>query len=157
VRRHARLVDYFMHDGGNARVWVQLRAAPGVSHARVPAVHEGRKTRLLTRVEGLPTLLPMSSPMFARALSAQRQVFELMDDVDVFEAHNEMKFYTWGALECCLPKGATRATLSGAYPRLEKGHVLIFEEVRGTETGSPDEADAAHRHAVRLTRVTVAE
>ena len=25
VRRHARLVDYFMHDGCNARTWVQVR------------------------------------------------------------------------------------------------------------------------------------
>ena len=27
VRRHARLVDYRMHDGANARVWVQLETA----------------------------------------------------------------------------------------------------------------------------------
>ena len=26
VRRHARLVDYAMHDGANARVWVQVRS-----------------------------------------------------------------------------------------------------------------------------------
>ena len=29
VRRHARLLDYAMHDGCNARVWVQVRIEVG--------------------------------------------------------------------------------------------------------------------------------
>src|SRR5262249_33499487 len=29
VRRHARLLDYSMHDGCNARVWVHIAVAPG--------------------------------------------------------------------------------------------------------------------------------
>jgi hypothetical protein len=33
VRRHARLVDYHMHDGSNARAWVQVRAAHKSSRA----------------------------------------------------------------------------------------------------------------------------
>ncbi len=31
--------------------------------------------------------------------------------VHLYEAHNEMLFYTWGDQECCLPRGATAATL----------------------------------------------
>ena len=105
-------------------------------------------------------------------------------------AHNEIHFYTWGGEECCLPRGATRATLEDAWadinapgpataadqkaeqqtkippidtsqwPRklaLNVGDVLIFEEVIGPKTGIPADADPAHRHAVRLTRVQPAE
>ena len=157
VRRHARLVDYFMHDGCNARVWVHVLAARDATPALLKAAHEGRPTRLLTRVEGQPPLMRTGSPAYARALASRPQVFELMHDIAVFEAHNEMKFYTWGALECCLPRGATRATLSGGYPDLQPGDVLVFEEVRGLETGSREEADPAHRHAVRLTRAAVTQ
>jgi hypothetical protein len=83
---------------------------------------------------------------------------------------------------CCLLKGATAATLTDAWQptsppttqqagkdyeppappaeerprllRLQVGDVLIFEELLGPKTGSPYDADPAHRHAVRLTRVT---
>jgi hypothetical protein len=157
VRRHARLVDYVMHDGGNARAWVQVRAADGAGHVRVNRAHEGRRTRLLTRLEGLPPVIRLQSTAYARALTGNPQIFELMDDLDVFEAHNEMKFHTWGARDCCLPRGATRATLRAAYPDLEPGHVLAFVEVRGPETGNPHDADPSHRHAVRLTKVTLAD
>ena len=73
----------------------------------------------------------------------------------LFEAHNEMKFYTWSEQRCCLPKGATSAELDGHFPDLQKGDVLIFEEVLGPRTGQPGDADPAHRHAVRLTQQPV--
>ena len=46
VRRHARLLDYPMHDGRNARTWVQLRV--DVATLEVPA-----RTPLLAHVNGL--------------------------------------------------------------------------------------------------------
>jgi hypothetical protein len=76
-----------------------------------------------------------------------------MHDVTLHAAHNELKFYTWGNRECCLPKGATQATLQGSVASLRKGDYLILEEVRGSRTGEPEDADPAHRHAVRLTSV----
>ena len=33
-------------------------------------------------------------------------------------AHNEMLFHTWGDERCCLPRGATRATLTDPGKRL---------------------------------------
>lgn len=33
------------------------------------------------------------------------------DPIRLYEAHNEINFYTWGDRECCLPRGATAATL----------------------------------------------
>ena len=67
-----------------------------------------------------------------------------------------MTFYTWESRDCCLPKGATRATLRDDGPDasvLRAGDVLIFEERKGPETGVKEDADPAHRHAVLLTRV----
>ena len=58
---------------------------------------------------------------------------------------------------CCLPAGATEATLAGSYPNLQPGDVLIFEEVLGPQTGEPADADIRHRCAVRLTQVSIAE
>src|ERR1044072_4093137 len=53
VRRHARLVDYFMHDGCNARAWLHIQAGPGV-HGLVLKRGSGKDTtRVLTRVKGL--------------------------------------------------------------------------------------------------------
>jgi len=86
-----------------------------------------------------------------------------------YPAHNTIGFYTWGDTECCLPRGATSATLwdvdyeteridpnpfhPGNVLQLRVGDVLIFEEILGPETGNPADADLSHRHAVRLTRV----
>ena len=36
--------------------------------------------------------------------------------IPLYRAHNEIRFYTWDRTECCLPIGATRATLSDDSP-----------------------------------------
>lgn len=46
-----------------------------------------------------------------------------------------------------------RATLHDHFPNLKPGDVLILAEVRGPQTGEPEDADPTHRHAVRLTEV----
>jgi hypothetical protein len=149
VRRHARLVDYAMHDGSNSRVWVQVLAAPGIHGFEL----KPRLTQVLTRVaDGMPCLIP-NSAAHARALAARPEAFELMHGLKLYHEHNEIKFYTWDARECCLPKGATQATVRGHFPHLEVGQVLILAEVRGPSTGEPEDADPQHRHAVRLTKI----
>ena len=77
--------------------------------------------------------------------------FLTMTDVTIFTAHNSMNFYTWGDGQCCLPAGATDATLEGTFPDLKAGDVLIFEEVMGPLTGDKADADPTHKWAVRLT------
>lgn len=150
ARRHARLVDYFMHDGCNARAWVQVQVSADIT------LPEG--TQLLTRVSGFGAGISPNSSAYDQALAQRPEVFETMHDVALRAAHNEIYFYTWGNEDCCLPKDATRATLkqknSGGSIQLAPGDVLIFEEVRGSQSGNPADADPAHRHAVRLTAVT---
>lgn len=153
VRRHARLVDYPMHDGRNARAWVHLKVRDDVNGLDLKP-GEGRKTtKFLSRTLDAPALIAQDSAAFKSAIEMRPQVFELIEPVKLFFAHNEMKFYAWGARECCLPKGATRATLRTHLPGLKKGDVLILAEARGPQTGKPEDADPLKRHAVRLTRV----
>jgi hypothetical protein len=155
VRRHARLVDYAMHDGSNARAWVRVIAAEGVSGVVLARSHADRPTQVLTRVTGGLPFVRSDGPAHEKLLETRPEAFELMHDLTLDAAHNEMRFYTWDARECCLPKGATRATLGGHFPHLKPGDVVILAEVRGPETGESEDANPAHRHPVRLTNVTL--
>ncbi|RCV89150.1 putative baseplate assembly protein [Billgrantia montanilacus] len=148
VRRHARLVDYRMHDGANARVWVQVQSsADGIT------LQAG--TRFLTRVNSFEPVIPEDDEEAALRLSPL--VFESLHAKTLTVVENAMPFYEWSDAECCLPGGATRATLAGDYPSLAPGDVLIFEERLGPRTGRAADADPAIRHAVRLTAVQAGE
>src|SRR5215212_1162288 len=148
ARRHARLVDYFMHDGCNACAWVQVQT-------KEDGVKLPRGTKLLTRTDEPPGAL--NPDRLVAALSAGAEVFEMMREVTLYASHNELYLYTWGDRECCLPGGATSATLRGDENALAPGDVLIFEEVCGPRTGEPEDADPARRHPVRLTGVNRTE
>ncbi|WP_232784485.1 GPW/gp25 family protein, partial [Carbonactinospora thermoautotrophica] len=177
VRRHVRLVDYAMHDGCNARAWIVLEADRRVTLERggfrFAAIDVGR---LDPRER--PDLGPVLSEEDLARLphAATCEVFEPVGggDLTLYPEHNRIPFWTWGEEEGFLPEGATSATLrdewaepaagpgaagSGARGRklrLKPGDVIVIEEVLGRETGSPADADPAHRQAVRLTSVTPA-
>ncbi len=151
VRRHARLVDYHMHDGCSARVWAQLL----IDDAVVGAVNLPQGTQLLTAVPGLPARFLENSQTYRDALSNAPEFFETLHAARLFAAHNTLCFYTWGDSRCVLPRGATRATLSGHFPDLRSGDVLIFEEQRGAKSGDPADSNPNQRFAVRLLDVSL--
>jgi len=142
-----------MHDGCNARVWVQIRVIDKDKSVKLQKRTDNGTTKLLTHVAEQPVCIPTDSHVCNKVLAEKPVVFELMHDAMLFEKHNEMKFYTWGNMECCLPKGALCATLLGHYPDLTAGCTLIFKEIRNPRTGLMEDADITHRHAVRLTEV----
>jgi hypothetical protein len=146
ARRHARLVDYQMHDGCNARAFVQIKTgADGVLPAR---------TQLLTLMPAAPRVIAPGSGILEAAMKQNPVVFETMQEARIFTAHGEpINLYTWLDGRCCLPKGATRATLAGHFPNLLAGDVLVLKEVVNPKTGEAQDADRARRHAVRLTHV----
>ena len=153
VRRHARLLDYSMHDGCNARAWIcfEVEESGGADGLVLNAL-----TPILTRGED-DTVMVSPDPTELAALIQEEKpvVFETLHQITLHSAHNSIMFYTWDNTECCLPKGATRATLLNAPElSLEVGNVLIFEEVISPETGFEADADISHRHAVRLTKVS---
>ncbi len=162
VRRHARLVDYWMHEGLNARAWVTVSTEADLTlrfaelaFAAIPGDNGGRSGGAINWSE-------LQS-------AAGATIFEPIplgtsDSIDFLAAHSEIQFYTWQRKECCLPAGSTRATLDDGSPyakqddplrlRLKAGDILILEETRGATTGSGADADPTHRHVVRLTAAT---
>jgi hypothetical protein len=149
VRRHAKLVDYPMHEGCNARAWVQLQSGSG-------DIFVEKGTQLVTTLPGFNTRITPNSTEYDKAIKLEPEVFEIMHDTVINDAHNDIKFYTWGDEDCCLPTGATRATLlDDPFNRLKlrKGDILIFEEIRNSETGLTADRNPNRRHVVRLTEV----
>jgi hypothetical protein len=150
LRRHARLVDYQIGEGANARAWVHLAAS--LDGVPVPP-----QTQIFPRVVGLPARVDPTLPIVATLLASPGPVFETLAPVTLWVEQNQMEFYTWEDAQCCLPTGATYATLTGAFGTLAVGQVLIFEETMGPLTGDPADADPAHRWAVRLTLATTTD
>jgi hypothetical protein len=202
VRRHVRLVDYPMHEGCNARAWVFVES--DTDRSLRPAD--------FYCITGFDPAPPAGKPLTEDDLHGVPAdaylVFEPVAGdparpIELRKASNEILLYTWGDAECCLPRGATQATLRDEWlaaapppppssppaygqpapgsppgygqpppagsgeacepppalpPRrrqldLKAGNLLLFEEVLGPKTGNPADADLAHRHVVRLTRV----
>jgi len=141
VRRHARLLDYFVHDGCNARALVcfEVKKGEGAESQRLPT-----GTKLMT--------CGSDDKDLNKALNEKAVIFETRHDIVLRSSRNKISFYTWSDSECCLPRGSIRATLQNDPALfLKPGDLLIFEEVSSPTTGK--EADPSHRHAVRLKHV----
>jgi hypothetical protein len=151
LRRHALLMDYHVHDGCNARVWIHLTVAgnPG------DQIVLDDTALFFTSSPGMPASLQQGASMEDAVAFNGVQVFEPMQQAVLYPEHNTMPLYTWGEANCCLPQGATQATLLGSFPNLQPGDVLIFQEVLGPQTGNTADADLRHRCAVRLTQVAI--
>jgi hypothetical protein len=113
VRRHARLVDYQMHEGCNARTWVYIETSQDVAFDPQDAL-------FITTPERVPTSLsPMLTDDDLRTVSLHtvKQFAPLsfpcdpQGNIPLYEAHNSITFYTWGNQQRCLSRGATSATL----------------------------------------------
>ena len=174
AKRHAKLIDYAMHDGRNARVFVHFAVSTAGS------IGPGRQ--LVTRISSpmrfnrQPGVIPVPQPIAppGTALNeitdedyrtdpalAQVRVFETAATVAVDPLNNELRLHAWGNEQCCLAKGATTAHVyainaagtTAVRPPLTVGSYLLLEEVRGPTTGAAADADPAHRQVVKITQV----
>ena len=164
VRRHARLVDYRIHEGCNARAWIQIFTDADLTFANSHDMSFG------TAAGGDLSFEPVSGA-----------------PVRVYAAHNEISFHAWGSPEFELPAGATSAVLRDqwedgiagsardagpahdtydtppapapkptrqrALRHLGEGDLLLLKEVRSAATGPAADASPARHHVVRLTQV----
>ncbi|MFE9609642.1 putative baseplate assembly protein [Streptomyces sp. NPDC006012] len=168
VRRHVRLIDYAMHEGSNARAYVAVETA--ADHTLTPGTFRFASVDVRTldphdRPE--PGIVIDENDLGDLDERGSVEVFEPVvaaDPLRLRVAHNAIRLWTWDGEVCALPKGATAATLRDEWADpetcrerrldLKPGDVLVLEEVKGPRTGTPGDADPAHRQAVRLTSVT---
>ncbi|AFY34128.1 putative baseplate assembly protein [Calothrix sp. PCC 7507] len=178
VRRHARLVDYPMHEGCNARTWVWLETDQDTP-INLSDIY------FITHYQNAPSSGTILSVDDLNNIPAgQYEVFEpvFLESTKQIQIYkNKISLYSWGDRSCCLPQGTISATLLDQWiaptavppqelceddehptppaewqrqlQSLQVGDILIFEEVKGAKTGNPADADITHRHAVRLTHV----
>lgn len=144
LRRHARLLDYRVHQGNNARAWLHVAPVPGSDLDGVMPLPAG--TAVLTGTE--PARLTADDA--ARAVTEGATAFETMHARRLHAAQNEIRFHTWSHALVCLPRGCTTATLLAPQPLgLVVGDALLLEQTIDPATGAPLR-DAARRHVVRL-------
>jgi hypothetical protein len=135
AKRHAKLVDYQMHDGRNA--WTFVHFAVTAAGTIAPSSTD-RPIQLVTRINSPmrfdrdPAITPVPQPtsppgpllhsltgldvagaayddyLTDPALAAVR-AFELASPVIVDPLNNELHLHTWGNDECCLGRGTTSA------------------------------------------------
>lgn len=147
LSRHARILDYRVHEGCNARTWVHVSVAPG-SAADGASLPLG--TRFLSADDHAPVRI--HPDQFDGEIQSEL-VFESMHAQRVFSVHNEMQFYTWSHAFHCLPEGSVSAVLINDPPlALAVGDILLLEQVRDSGAQEDVAPNSALKHCVRITR-----
>lgn len=181
VRRHARLVDYLLGEGCQARAWVCLTvsdtarlplrdlafaAVPGLPAGAAPVLPGSDPGSLAPG--GLRVYTPVrawhGAPPAAGAGTAGHGPAGPGPQVTVSPAHNEVALWSWGERDSWLRAGATTAVLADEWtddtdhgesgPRalsLQPGDVVVLEAITGR--GGTGSPDPVQRHPVRLTAV----
>ncbi len=153
ARRHARLVDYAMHDGANARAFVHLSMRTPSPGSVATSAEIRKNARFLTRSPGV-AVAEGETDRVAAARTAGAQIFEAMATVGLTSDHNRIVLHDWQGGQTQLDKGATAATLADPDGRvmLGVGDFLLLQEVLDPLTGDAS-PDAGRRHVVRITAI----
>jgi len=107
VRRHAKLIDYQVHEGCNTRAWVYIETDSDGAMDGASFISPTKK-----RMDWNKGVLGEDD--MRNVPLADYEVFEPVGERTgrvFYQAHNRIAFYPWGDRECCLPRGATSATL----------------------------------------------
>ncbi|MBK9785383.1 MAG: putative baseplate assembly protein [Betaproteobacteria bacterium] len=148
LRRHARLLDYPLHDGCNARVFVTVAVDAAAEAKAIPA----GSALLAAAGNGAPV---RRSDLLDQLPLPGVEIFETLHDQVLHAAHSEIVLHDFADPAYCLPRGTTAAALVNTPAlALAAGDILILEEVLSPTTGKPADLDASHRHPVRLTTVS---
>src|SRR5678815_5353577 len=100
VRRHARLVDYLLHEGCNARAWVcvEVDADLELDAADVSFVTSTEdaimQSRIALKWEDLSTVLDENYEVFEPLVADRSKPIQLL------KAHNWIRFYAFGERYC---------------------------------------------------------
>jgi hypothetical protein len=135
VRRLARLLDYGINDGCNARTWLAFAVAQDVI---LPAG--------MTVVTPQPGRLGVVLP--PGPLGPGTTVFETMRPLTALSALNDLGRWLVTSASHVIPAQTCSLVLRGQFPGLTPGRVLVFEQIISPDTSAPFGAQA-----VRLTSV----
>ena len=142
LARHARLMDYHVHQGNQASTWVALTVTtPTFTAPRGAGVWSGERWN-----------------------DAGAVIFALVRDQLCQQALNELHLYRWDDTVSALEAGATAADLTPATPLTTAAQAnalvaalqapavtrLLLEEVLNPETGTENGRDPTARQIVRL-------
>jgi len=112
VRRHARLVDYRLHEGCNARALLTIATDTkrdlALSELRFLVPPPGQEA---TAEAGVIDAATLDKARDDGALVFEPMPLDGATVLTILPAHNTIRIYTWGDELCCLPRGSTRATL----------------------------------------------
>ena len=148
LRRHARLLDYPLHDGCNARVFVTVAVDAAAEAKAIPA----GSALLAAAGNGAPV---RRSDLLDQLPLPGVEIFETLHDQVLHAAHSAIVLHDFADPAYCLPRGTTAAALVNTPAlALAAGDILILEQVLSPTTGKPADLDASHRHPVRLTTVS---
>jgi hypothetical protein len=143
LARHARLVDYHIHQGNQATTWLALEVSADIALPVTFAAWTGDD----------PT-------------APTAQIFEAVGGADMIAALSTIRLYSWDGLVGALDQGATAADLAlpaGLNPSVEGDAIdfadllmnrpdsrLLIEEHLNPETGRAPGRDRRQRQIVRL-------
>jgi len=103
VRRHARLIDYLMHDGASARALVHVSSdEPGTIPAATPVL-----SRITRPISGTVPGAVIAADQKTEAQDAAVATFETLQAAYLHQDLNEIALYAWGNRQCCLPRRST--------------------------------------------------
>jgi hypothetical protein len=133
AKRHARLVDYRVHDGLAARTVLFFEVV-------------------------IPTTIPVGVAVSTNDPDpARRIIFETDETYRCLPELTAIQPWAWMGTDCCLPIGATQADLLGDLSVLQPGDLMLVEEILGpvpqpdgTVSWAPEAANPEHREVVRL-------
>ena len=138
LRRHARLVDYFVHEGCNARALVCVE-----TQTDTPELNP-RDFYFVTNSPAAGEEPMLTQQKMDAVTASLYEVFEPVTakPVRLYEAQNRMAFYTWGNRQCSLGKGAVNATLIDDWTP-ETNSPAVTVEARGGHQSYPQSSQSS--------------
>ena len=136
VRRHARLVDYLMHEGCDSRTWITIKTDQSEFQLDPTEIY------FVTAYPSAPSNPILTSDDLVNVPASSYDVFESLSPnpgaaITIYSAHNEIHFYTWGDCQCCLAPGATSATLVDQWVPVSTPPVASPPPAGSTPGGTP--------------------
>ncbi len=156
ARRHARLVDYRMHDGRNA--WAPVHVEVSIAAPVVLARGTALFTKLLAPLPGQTALPGPTMPAGSITVEGLARnpdlapvvAFETAHDVTLHRDNNELRIHAWGDEECCLAPGVDGGLRLLGAGRPDHGARAAYWRPATTSSSRRSSARAAARDPMRI-------